>query len=616
MAQDTNGQKNSQRAFGRFTVAVTVAFVILLGRLWYLQAIQGPQLMQKSEANRIGTYRLPALRGMILDRGGQLLVDNRPSFNLVFNSALLPEKDRAPFLLTLSQTIQCDIELAESRLKKRPGPITLKEDITRDEVARVEAMRMLFEGKEFPLRVEQVGKRTFKHARLFSHVIGYTGEVDQERLDLPEYAGYRPGDRVGRSGIEMAYEQYLRGEFGMRKVEENARGMQIQTLDNIPAVPGRNLALNIDLEMQAAAANAMGDQAGSVVALDPRNGRVLVLYSSPPFDPDFFTRPVPTEEWERLTNDPRHPLQNKAIGGVYPPGSTFKVVSALAGLQEKEITLQTPFECRGKWKYGEREFRCFNERGHGAVTFYDSIMRSCDIYYYKLSDQLGIERLAKYARMLGGGRKTGIDIPGESDGLIPDPDWKMRTSGKAWMPGETLNTSIGQGSVMLTPVQLAVIYATIANGGVLYKPQLVGKVLAPDGKVISEFAPVVVGKAAIDAKNFEYLRHALSLVVNSPGGTAYAHRLRSILVAGKTGTAQVRKIGKQRQHYTTLPYDQRDHAWFACFAPVDDPEIVVTAVVEHGGFGGSAAAPIAMAVVAKYAALRKDINSAATTANP
>ncbi|MDP8222284.1 MAG: penicillin-binding protein 2 [Candidatus Lernaella stagnicola] len=604
MQQEIAGEKQYQKSFNRLSAVIVAVFAILLARLWYLQEIQGPQLQKSSEANRIGEYRIGGPRGMIFDREGEALVDNRPSFDVIYNPTLVPKKKRRAFLYRVCEEIGCDVTLAEERLRRRPGAITLKEDISRSELARVETLAMLYEGNQFPLRIEQTGKRTFTFGSLFAHVIGHTGEINQQQLDLPEYAGYRPGDRVGRTGVEATYEKHLRPGFGLNKVEENARGVSIRQLEFVPAEPGKNLVLNLSRRLQHTAARALAGHAGAIVALDPRNGKVLALYSAPSFDPELFTRPLSKEEWASLKDKPHHPLQNKAIGGLYPPGSTFKVVSALAGLQEGEITPKKGFECLGKWRFGERDFRCHNERGHGFVNLYNSIMRSCDVYYYKLSVELGIDRISKYARILGGGSKTGIDIPGELDGLIPDREWKERVYHKNWMPGETLNTAIGQGSVTMTPLQLAVMYAAIANRGTLYQPQVVDKVLAPNGKVIKQFEPVVVSEAAFDEENFDHLHKALSMVVNAQGGSAYHIRLKSMLVAGKTGTSQVRQLGRNRATSRYVDYKYRDHALFASFAPVEEPEIVVIVVVEHGGFGSRTAAPIARMVLQTYAAMR------------
>ena len=607
MVQEGAPQRLHQRAFGRFVLAVAVVFLVLTARLWHLQFIKGAQLTERSEANRVRSYRIGGPRGMIYDRNGEMLVDNRPSFNLIFNPAAIPERARPKFLATVCREVACDVETAQARLSRRLGAITLKEELTRDELARVEALGMFYEGGEFPLSIEKVGRRIFTHGPLFAHVIGYTGEIDQDRLIQPEYAGYQPGDRVGRAGVEMSYESLLRSDFGMNKFEENARGMRIRSLESKPAAPGKNLVLNLDLDLQKTAAHALGEQAGAVVALDPRDGKVLALYNAPTFDPDVFTRPLEKNAWEALSNNPRHPLQNKSISGLYPPGSTFKVVSALAGLQEGEIDSSTIFYCEGKWKFGEREFRCHNERGHGAMTVVPALVHSCDVFVYKISVKLGIERLAKYARMLGVGRKSGIDIPGEQDGLMPDAEWKARLYQKPWLPGESLITSIGQGSVVMTPLQLAVMYAAIANNGTVYKPQIVGKVTAANGALIREFEPVVAGKVEVSPAYFEIVRRALTMVVNVDGGTAYKIRLKSILVAGKTGTAQVRRMGKTK---TALPYEFRDHAWFACYAPAENPEIVVVALVEHGGFGSTVAGPVAMQVVAKFAQKRLKMNEA------
>lgn len=602
MVEHTSPERIYRRSFTTLFIVVIVMFAILVARLWYLQVIQGTQLSQKSEANRIRTYRISSSRGMIKDHWGNVIVDNRPSYDLIFNPRAIKKTEWDSFLRNICQEVDVDYEIVNNRLKTSKGKadIKVKEDISRNELARIETLSMLYQGKEYPLRVEQVGKRTFEYGRLFSHVVGYTGEIDETLLNSPEYAGYRPGDRVGRTGVEASYERYLRGEFGSRKVEEDARGGMIRAMEYEPAVPGKNLHMNIDLDLQRTCFRAMGSFAGAVVAMDPRNGRILALVSSPSFDPDLFNRPLNKEQWNELINDTQHPLQNKAIGGQYPPGSTFKIIMALAGLQEKEIKTSDTFECRGKWKYLDRYFRCHNEKGHGWVNFYNGIKRSCDVYYYKLGVKLGIDRISKYARMFGGGRKTNIDIPAELSGLVPSREWKMDRFGQKWLPGETLNTAIGQGSLLMTPLQLAVIMSAVANGGTLYQPQVVQKIVASDGSVIKEFKPTVLGKVDIEEKHFDRLKRALTLVVNDQGGSAYKSRIKTFLFAGKTGTSQVRRIGKRRQHVSVLPYERRDHALFVSYAPLDHPTIVVVVVCEHAGFGSVVAAPIARAALLAY----------------
>lgn len=602
MVEQTSPERTFRRSFTLMFAVVIVLFVLLIARLWYLQIIQGTEMTQQSEANRIRTYRIMSSRGMIQDRWGELIVDNRPSFDLIFSPHALPQDQWPSFLMNISSEVGADMEKINARLSAGKGkdPIKIKEDITRDDLARVETLSMLYQGNEFPLNIEPIGKRTYLYGRLFSHVIGFTGEIDREQLESPEYAGYRPGDRVGRSGIEKAYEQDLRGEFGMRKVEENARGKQLQALEYTPAIPGKTLVLNIDMNLQRTAFRSMGNYAGAAIAMDPRNGQILALVSSPSFDPEMFNMPLSKEQWNEILEHPQHPMENKAIRGQYPPGSTFKVVSALAGLQEEVITPHKRFECRGKWKYLDRYFRCHNERGHGWVNFNNSLIRSCDIYYYKLSVELGIERIARYARLLGAGASTGIDIAGELTGLVPTPEWKMQRFGKQWLPGETLNTAIGQGSLMMTPLQMAVMYSAIANGGTLYQPQIIQKITTPDGKTIKEFKPQALRTVDIEARHFERLRKALMYVVNDPGGTAYKSRIKTFIYAGKTGTAQVRRIGKQRRHVSVLPYEHRDHAWFAAIAPANDPSIVVVVLCEHAGHGSVAAAPIAREILLAY----------------
>ncbi len=602
MFEQLSPERTYRRSFTAFFIAAIVLFLLLTARLWYLQVIQGDQLSQRSEANRVRTYRITSPRGMIKDRWGRIVVDNRPSYDLIFNPRSLANTEIDSFLANVCRDMGVDLAVVQARLKagKAGGPIKIKDDVTREDVARIETLKMMYQNREFPLNIEAVGKRTYKYPALLAHVIGYTGEIDQQRLESPEYAGYQPGDRVGRAGLEAFYEAQLRGEFGAHTVEENARSVQLRDLQFAPAQPGKYLQLSIDLDLQQAASKALGNLPGAIVALDPRNGQVLAMVSQPAYNPDVFNQPMTPTEWDAISNNAQHPLQNKAIGGQYPPGSTFKVVSALGGLQEGEITPDMTLECLGKWKYLDRYFRCHNEKGHGWVNLNNSLIRSCDIYYYKVGVKLGIDRMARYARMLGVGRESGIDLPGELTGLMPTPEWKRERYHTDWLPGETLNTAIGQGSVTVTPLQLANIYAVIANGGTLYRPQIVQRVLNADGTVVRDFKPAVMAKLPIDAANFARVRRALMLVINDPGGTGYRSRLANFIYAGKTGTSQVRHMGKKRVSSAALPYEFRDHAAFVCFAPWDNPTIVIAVLCEHAGHGGTFAAPIAREVLLAY----------------
>jgi len=621
MAQDTSPQHVFGRSFNRFTTLVMIVFAILAVRLWYLTQIEGARYTRRSEENRTRVIRTSDYRGKIMDRNGKILVDNRLSFNLIYNPNYLKDEEQRDFLEKVCRKIDCDPNALTERLSEKTDPITLKQDLSRAELARVETMSMLYEGRVFPLHIEKVGKRAFHeevkksgsggeeaktYGELFAHVIGYTAEISPEELELPEYGGFRPGDRVGRSGIEKQYEQHLRAEFGQIVYEENARGVRLRVIDQQSAQPGKDLLLNIDLDLQRMAKLAM-DQfsfSGAVVALDPRNGKVLALYSAPTFNPELFTRPMNQDTWNSLNNHPRHPLQNKAVSGLYPPGSTFKVVSALAGLQEKVIDVSKTFTCNGKWEFRTQVFRCHNTNGHGVVDFYRGIKHSCDVYYYKLAVLLGIDRMAQYARTFGVGRPTGIDLPGELAGLMPDRDWSLRVRKKRWLPGQTLNTSIGQGDVTMTPLQLAVMYAAVANKGTVYRPQIVDQILSPGGRVIQQFEPEIVGHVPIDEENFNQLHIALGMVVNDEGGSGKEAKVEGMRIAGKTGTSQVRRIGKVRRHFSLVPYEHRDHAIFAAFAPMEEPEIVVTVIIEHGGYGSLSAAPVAHFVLKKFKQLR------------
>lgn len=555
----------------------------------------------------VETYRGDVERGKMYDQRGKLLVESHLVDRLSFDPKALPVDRRAKFLSDVCRQIGCDAKERLAHLTKNPNRLLLLSSEL-DEPGRkfVETLRKDFPDAPFPLRTEKSKKRSYYFHENLAHLLGHTGEINRRELADPAFTGFRAGDRLGRAGLELAYEENLRPKLGRKTTEVDQLDEIVRVVSDEPPRRGDDLYLTVDAELQQTATAAMQqqDRAGAVVVLDPRTGAVLALVSTPAWDPEWFGGLMPLGKWQELREDERKPLQNKAITGLYPPGSTFKVVGALAALEEQTVADKKSFTCRGEWTHHGRTFRCHVAKGHGKLDFYRAVKYSCNVYFYKLSLLLGPEPIVRFARLLGVGRATGIDLDGEKAGVLPDQDWLQQTFHRAWEDADTLNTVIGQGNLAMTPVQIAVLYVTIVNWGTVYQPYIVARVVDDQGQVIRLGKPEVVGKVPVGKDTFAKLHKALAMVVNSPGGSGYGARIKDFQVAGKTGTSQVRQIGEVRQSTAATPYAYRDHSLFAAFAPVEDPEIVVVVVVEHGGFGSVAAAPVARAVLTKYAERR------------
>jgi penicillin-binding protein 2 len=600
-----------RKNYGYLVIGILLAFLILLSKIWYLQIIKGGEFAEAADSNRTRTIRLAAPRGVIRDRNGQILVDNRPSFDVYFHPTAIKGKteeesrsQRLRYLEKVAAEMEVDFSLLKKRFNQAGGkaPIKVKTDITWEDVARINAASVTIDG-DTPLRVEDETKRVYPYEKLLCHFLGYVAEIDQRRLDSPNYVGYRPGDLVGKVGLEDRYEPDLKGAFGRKVIEENARNVELRTLDIMPPIPGKNLVLNVDIDLVKAAdkaMRAMNNLSGAVIALDVRTGGVLCALSVPGYNPEIFSRVLSTDTWNGLLNNPKKPLANKAIGNAYPPGSTWKVVTAIAGLESKEIKPSWLASCAGRWKYGDRYFRCWNERGHGTTNLHRAIVRSCDVFFYKLSLKVGVDEIAHWAKLLGAGEKTGIDATPETKGTIPSREWKLNTIGEEWIAGETLSCAIGQGYNQVSAVQLALIYASIANGGTVYRPQVVDRIEDPDGNLVDDIQPEIIRTVQFKKNTLPPIIRGLTGVVNEVGGTGSKSKLKKVLVAGKTGTAQVRRIHKTRIHISNMEWEARDHAWFAAFAPAENPEIAVVVLAEHSGHGGTAAAPVAGAVLGEY----------------
>ena len=443
-------------------------------------------------------------------------------------------------------------------------------------------------------------------------MLGWLGETDKEQLRLREYQGYRRGDVIGRDGIERLLDRELRGRDGGRNVLVDAHGRELRGIDAVAPHPGQNVVLTLDHRLQQVAEQALAEteKRGSIVALDPRSGEVLVLANRPSFDSNLFAVGIDHASWKALSEDPGAPLHNRALQGQYPPGSTYKVVTALAGLEAGVITDDFRVDCAGSYRLGRRRYRCWRRGGHGEVDLHRALVESCDVFFYTVGEQLGnvgpelgVDRLAYYARTLGLGSPTGIELLGESPGLVPTSEWKRRRFGEAWLKGETLSTAIGQGFNLWTPMQLASVYAAIANGGTRYRPYIVSRVEDVDGSLIHESEPEIAGEVAISMRSLARVRAALRGVVHDEPGTGAVMRglPYGVEAAGTTGTAQVVALARGPSvDEEDTPEAHRDHAWFVAWAPAERARITVAVLVEHGGHGASTAAPIARRVIVAF----------------
>lgn len=568
---------------------VGAIFFVLMLRLWHLQILSVDDYRSMSENNRLRFVPIASSRGAIMDRNGMVLVSNRPSFSL----AVVPQEvmDKEPLLDQLSALLGLDrAELAE-RWEKGKGrakyyPIVLASNITRDQVDIIEENRLRLPGVE----VEMKPVREYSSGILAAHLLGYISEVSEDELNRQGYEDYNPGDYIGKNGIERAWEQELHGSDGGRQLEVDARGRVLRTISESYPTVGNSVVLTIDAALQKSAERAFGEQAGAAVAMDVNSGEILAFVSNPGFDPALFSGKMPAAKWKEYLEDKRHPLENKALTGQYPPGSTFKIITALAGLENGKITENSTVNCQGSYDLGTSTFKCWNKHGHGTTNLKKSLRESCDVYYYQLGEHLGVDLIAATAAKFKLGAPLGIGLKNEKPGLIPSAAWKQKKFGKRWFHGETLPVAIGQGYVLMTPIQLASMIATVANEGTVYRPYLVKRIVDADGKPLKEFKPEKIGTTGISADKFRLVKQGLYAVVNDPGGTGAAARLWDFKVAGKTGTSQVVKLRDSKQ---SSAYQFRDHALFVAFAPFDKPEIAVAVVIEHGEHGGAAAAPIA-----------------------
>ncbi|HEX9820290.1 MAG TPA: penicillin-binding protein 2 [Methylomirabilota bacterium] len=563
---------------------VSAALLVIVCQLWYLQVLEGGRFQEASDKNRTRIRPIAAPRGILFDRHGLPLVDNRPAFTL----SLIPrelERDPAARDATLGRLASLlhipFAELQEAVARIPPDsilPVRVRRGLSMDDVARVEEWKLELPG----VIVEVEPQRAYPTSRFAAHLLGYVREANDEQL---KQGRYRRGDMVGQSGLERLLDEFLRGKDGGERIEVDAMGRQIRLIQSTEPHPGAEVVTTVDRRIQEAAERAMEGLAGSVVVMDPRNGDVLAMVSTPAFEIDRFTGTIERNAWLRVIQDPDHPLLNRTIQSQYAPGSVFKIVVAAAGLQEGTLAPTDRTHCTGEFQLGRWTFKDWKEGGHGSVDLLDAMRHSCNVFFYEKGLKIGGAVIAKYAAAFGFGTPTRIDLPGEKLGLIPKPKLRRdRRVGGGWHAGETVNMSIGQGAILVTPMQVARFMSAVANGGVLWKPRLVQRIVRPDKGVVWSDGGTVTGHVELSPMVWAFLRQSLWVAVND-GGTGAAARIPGIDIAGKTGTAQM--IAKSRAD------KGQDHAWFASFAPVREPEVVVVVLVERGGKGGQVAAPIA-----------------------
>jgi len=562
---------------------------LLLFGFWKLQVLDSGYYGQLAERNRIRSIPVIAPRGRMLDREGRVLVDNYPSF-----SVLLLREDE-PLLEQHLGEIAEGLEMQPDDLKQqidaarglpRFNPIVVKPEATPADIAFIESHRA-----DLPLlELLMVHRRKYPGDGFMAHAIGYVGEVNEKQIEASG-GRLRPGDIAGKSGLERAYNDTLMGADGMRRVIVNSLGKEVGKLEQKEAIPGKPIHLTIDYDLQLVAENALGPQQGAVVALDPRTGEVLAITSHPEFDPKDFAVRVSKEEWQQLSEDPARPLLNRAIQAQLAPGSVFKIVMATAMLESKAVPENFSVDCKGSEDFYGRQFKCwvYGKGSHGHVELHDAIVHSCDIFFYNLGKRLGIDRISYYSSQLGLGRRTGIDLPGEQEGLVPSEAWKERVFKQKWYPGETISVAIGQGATTVTPLQLAHTVAGVAMGGAFHRPHLL---LGAKDTDEASFP--------ISEETTEKVTQAMFGVVNEAGGTAHGAHLEGIEFCGKTGSSQlISNEGKARAGHVSGK-QLVDNAWFVGFAPRRNPEIVVAVLVEHGVHGATVAAPVARDVIKAY----------------
>ncbi len=600
----------------RFVICYTIVlifFAVVFLRLFYLQIIRGRHFELFSQSYTMKEIRKPATRGVIFDRNGIPIAESRPSFEVALVAQHVRDIEKVK--KGLKQIAGIDPAVVDQTWKAQgrfPSyyPMTVASDVTYDQAVKIRSAQVVEYTPEEGIDLQGVEVivrplRSYPQGPIASTMLGYIGEISEKdlaRYEKEEPGRYNPGDFTGASGLERYWEKYLQGQDGyeQRIVDAVGREIQLEDLESLltrrEAEHGDNLHLTIDSRLQKFAEERFQGKSGSLVALDPRNGEILAMVSLPSYDPSKMVANVSHEHWTSIVTDPRRLLLNRAVQGSYPPGSTFKIVTAIAALEEGMIKPQEHIVCSGGLRYGNRFFKCWNKSGHGPISIHDAIASSCDTFFYQMGLRLGVDRLAKYAHLFGMGSKTGVDLDGEKSGTIATSEWKKRVFHEDWQAGENLSIAVGQGYDAVTPLQNALMVAEVATGRKL-KPHLLKMIQSDDGHVVRQPEWTEEDRLPISEETLRLVRAGMLDVVESSIGTAKGSRSAKFKMAGKTGTAQViSEEGKARAH----GINTADHAWFIAYAPYDDPKIAVNVLVEHGGFGASAAAPIAKDVIEKY----------------
>lgn len=587
---------NLQQRIKYLRTFIIFLFLILLFRGWHMQIIKGSYYKKLAENNRIRSITIHPFRGIIYDRNGEVLARNVPSFNLGLIEEDIKDMDKT------IKSVAALTALSEDEIKERIetskyydpfSPVIIKENISMREVALIESLSWKLPG----VIIVVEGRREYPFGSAAAHVLGYVGEITREQLRKKAYDSVPIGSIIGQSGIEKVYDSFLRGKSGIKNIEVDAAGHERRVLDTKAPVSGDSLILTLDINIQKAAEKALGDREGAIVVMESNTGEILALASHPSFDPNVLSRRLSWKIWRKIAENPAHPLTNRAIQGIYPPGSIFKIVMASAGLEEHVINPRKRIYCGGKLRFGNRTYRDWKLKGHGYVNLYDAIVESCDVYFYQLGLQMDIDTIAQYAHLFGLGEVTEIDLPSEKKGLVPTKEWKHVYKNDRWYPGETISVSIGQGFLSVTPLQQTVVVNAIANSGYILRPKILKGIMPKEDERIYYFPPVINKKIDLKKSTFKIIKKSLRGVVYDRDGTARIAKSNIVEIAGKTGTAQV--VGRRSGVNEDIK-KFTDHAWFTGFAPFNNPEIIVTVLVEHGGHGGSTAAPLVKDIIEEY----------------
>ena len=563
---------------------IIALFFILTIRIWQLQILQGSEYRKLSEENRLRIVRVAAPRGIIYDRTGIPLVKNTPYYFVSISPQNLDGLD----ISALAELLKMDRDVLSEKIKNRPQqnlyePIRLKEGLSTKEIALIEARR-----SDFPsLAVDADVSRDYLFGNIGAHLIGYLGKPNEFQYSSPDFKDIPSNAFIGQWGVEKLYDRQLRGTSGERIIEMDALGRELRLIKEKSPIRGDDVKLAMDIKLQKEAEESFGEKTGALVAMKPDTGEILALISRPSFDPNLFARGIKQRQWEDLNQNKKLPFLNRSLQSQYPPGSTFKIITAIAAMEEGAIDVNTKVTCTGEIVYGRWHFGCWQKQGHGTLSLHRALVESCDVYFYDLGKRLGIDKVASYARMFGLGKETGLRMAKERSGVVPDTKWKLEKRKQPWYLGETFNASIGQGYVATTPFQMAQMMSIVANGGYVYSPSL----------LMADNNPTPLTKLNIRQETFDEVKRALSGVVNENGGTGWAAKSSLVNICGKTGTAQVVGLKRDSKY---LPEMFRDHAWFVAFAPYETPEIALSVMVEHGGHGGAAAAPIAKRAIEAY----------------